>query len=130
MRGRAAKFQRGLGRDGFDISDTAHAVGAENLCRLFHCLTETLQLSQLQSTNAYVNVRFVGKLQSLLRGAQLRPFRFLSLIILRNQFFHVSGQIYARNAATNINVMQKFRGSYKLSLQLLGILISGRNHTQ
>jgi len=26
--------------------------------------------------------------------------------------------------------MQKFRGSYKLSLQLLGILISGRNHTQ
>jgi hypothetical protein len=43
MRGSAAKFQCGLGRDRLDISDTADAVSAENLCRLFHGLTETLQ---------------------------------------------------------------------------------------
>ena len=43
MRRGAAKFERGLGRDWLDISDTADAVSAEDLCRLFHGLTETLR---------------------------------------------------------------------------------------
>src|ERR1700736_2214052 len=43
MRGGAAKFERGLGRDRLDVRDTADAVGPENLGRLFHRLTETLR---------------------------------------------------------------------------------------
>ena len=43
MRGSAAKFERGLGRDRLDVGDTADAVGPENLGRLFHRLTETLR---------------------------------------------------------------------------------------
>src|SRR5207244_8818442 len=43
MRRGATKFERGLGRDWLDISDTADAVSAEDLCRLFHSLTETLR---------------------------------------------------------------------------------------
>jgi hypothetical protein len=43
MRRSAAEFERGLGRDRFDVGDTADPVGAENLGRLFHSLTETLQ---------------------------------------------------------------------------------------
>src|SRR5437868_9248510 len=41
MRGRAAKFECGLGRDRLDVGNTADAVGPENLVRLFHRLTET-----------------------------------------------------------------------------------------
>jgi len=43
MRGSAAKFERGLGRDRLDVGDAADAVGPENLGRLFHRLTETLR---------------------------------------------------------------------------------------
>ena len=43
MGGGAAKLERGLGRDRFDIGDTADAVGPENLGRLFHRSTETLR---------------------------------------------------------------------------------------
>src|SRR5436309_101943 len=43
MRSGAAKFERGLGGDRLDVSNTADAVGAENLGRLFHHLTETLR---------------------------------------------------------------------------------------
>src|SRR5438270_5427189 len=43
MGGGAAEFKRGLSRDRVDIGDTAHAVGPENLGRLFHRLTETLR---------------------------------------------------------------------------------------
>src|SRR5580765_90251 len=41
MRGGAAEFERGLGRDRLDIGDTADAVGPENLGGLLHGLTET-----------------------------------------------------------------------------------------
>ena len=41
MRSGAAELQRGLGRDWFDVRDPADAIGAENLARLFHGLTET-----------------------------------------------------------------------------------------
>src|SRR6266404_7631932 len=43
MGGGAAKFERGFGRDRLGVGDTADAVGAENLGRLFHRLTETLR---------------------------------------------------------------------------------------
>src|SRR5262249_51400202 len=39
--GRPAQLERGLRCDRFDVSDTADAVGPENLCRLVHGLTET-----------------------------------------------------------------------------------------
>ena len=43
MRGGSAELKGGLGRDRFDIGDTADAIGPENLGRLFHRLTETLR---------------------------------------------------------------------------------------
>src|SRR6266851_9870750 len=42
MRGGPTQFESGLGRYRLHVGDTAHAVGAENLCRLFHRLTQTL----------------------------------------------------------------------------------------
>ena len=41
MRGRAAELQRGLRGNRFNVGDAADPVGAENLRRLFHRLTET-----------------------------------------------------------------------------------------
>ena len=43
MRGGPTQFESGLGRYRLHIGDTAHAVGAENLCRVFHRLTQTLE---------------------------------------------------------------------------------------
>src|SRR5215471_5990930 len=79
MRRSTPQLERGFGRDRFDVGNATHAVGAKNLCRGFHALTETLRC---HFVNGKVSA-FIGWSRSL--PGMLCPLDF-DFFFLRVQF--------------------------------------------